>query len=133
MQVGTDLIQFEVTTLEEVGFVLCESCKCAPRTLFTNESITPCNRLVDPKARPKIHNNYCFYIYLVVMLVTSLGGCGAWVQCKHLYHILQNIMYCGQSKKFIHYPTWSWDKVQWLLHVLKHLRAHDIIIKLYLH
>jgi len=25
MQVGTDLIQFEVTTLEEVGFVLCEA------------------------------------------------------------------------------------------------------------
>jgi hypothetical protein len=57
----------------------------------------------------------CFCIYFIVMSITSLGGCGAWVQCKHLYHILWNIMYCGQSETFIHYPTWSWDKVQWLL------------------
>jgi len=44
-----------------------------------------------------------------------LGRHGAWVQCKHFYHILQNIMYYGQFEKFIHYPTWSWDEVQCLL------------------
>ncbi len=74
----------------------------------------------------------CFCIYFIIMSITSLGGCGAWVQCKHLYHILQTIMYCGQSEKFMHYPTWNWDKVQWLLACAKAL-AHDIIIKLYLH
>jgi hypothetical protein len=56
MQVGIDMTQFEVTTLEEVGFIVYEPCKCAPRTLFANESITPCNQLVDPKAWLKIHN-----------------------------------------------------------------------------
>ncbi len=50
VQIRTDLIQFEVTTLEEAKFVLCEALKCAPWTLFANESTTPRNRLVDPKA-----------------------------------------------------------------------------------
>jgi hypothetical protein len=44
-----------------------------------------------------------------------LGGGETWVQCNHPYHILQNIMYCGQSKEFIHFPMWSWDKIQQLL------------------
>jgi hypothetical protein len=43
MQEGIDLTQFEVTTLEEVRFVLCKACKCAPRTLFVNENTTPTN------------------------------------------------------------------------------------------
>jgi hypothetical protein len=50
VQVRIDLTQFEVTTLDEVGFVLCELCKCAPRTLFVNVSITPCNQLANLKA-----------------------------------------------------------------------------------
>jgi hypothetical protein len=57
MQVGTNLTQFEVTTLEEVGFILCEACKCAPQTFFVNESTTPCNQPTYPKAWQKIHNN----------------------------------------------------------------------------
>jgi hypothetical protein len=48
------------------------------------------------------------------MLAASLGERGAWVQCKHLYHILQ-YMYCGQFENFIHYPMWNWDEVQRLL------------------
>jgi hypothetical protein len=44
-----------------------------------------------------------------------LGGHGAWVQCKHMYHILQNIMYCEKIEEFIHYPTWSLDEIQHLL------------------
>jgi type III secretory pathway component EscU len=58
-------------------------------------------------------DNYC--IYFIVTLIISLGIHGAWVQCKHLYHILQNIMYYGQFEEFIHYPTWNWDEVQRLL------------------
>jgi hypothetical protein len=52
-----------------------------------------------------ICGNYSF----VVMLIVFLGMCGTWVQCKHLYHILQNIMYCGKIEKFVHYPTWNWE------------------------
>jgi hypothetical protein len=36
VQIRIDLIQFEVTTLEEAWFVLCETRKCAPRTFFPN-------------------------------------------------------------------------------------------------
>jgi hypothetical protein len=31
-------------------------------------------------------------------------------------------MYYGQFEKFIHYPMWSWDKVQCLL---AHVKAFD--------
>jgi hypothetical protein len=57
VQKGIDLIQFEVTTLEEVGFVMCEACKCAFQTFFSNESTTSCNRLGDVEDWPKTHNN----------------------------------------------------------------------------
>ncbi len=68
-----------------------------------------------------IVGNYpsCLCIYFVIMSTIFLGTCGAWVQCKHLYHILQNIMCCGQIEEFIHYSTWSWDKVQHLLVCVK--------------
>jgi hypothetical protein len=33
------------------------------------------------------------------MLIISLGGHGAWVECKHRYYILQNMMYYGKIKK----------------------------------
>ncbi len=42
------------------------------------------------------------------MMSTSLGGQGPWVQCKHLYYILQyHAMYLGISEPLIHYPSWS--------------------------
>jgi hypothetical protein len=56
VQVGNNLTQFEVITLEEAKFVLCEARKCVPHTLFANESTT-CSRLANPKAWPKNHNN----------------------------------------------------------------------------
>ncbi len=28
------------------------------------------------------------------MMACSLGGHGKWVHCKHLYYILQSVMYC---------------------------------------
>jgi hypothetical protein len=57
MQVGIDLTHFEVTTLEEAGFVMCEVRKCAFWTLFANELTIPCNRLVDFEAWTKMCNN----------------------------------------------------------------------------
>jgi hypothetical protein len=53
------------------------------------------------------------------MLVGSLGAHGAYAQCKHVYHILQMIMFCGFIEEFIHYYTWSWDEVQRLLERFK--------------
>jgi hypothetical protein len=52
MQVETNLIQFEVTTLEEVGFILCEMCKNAPWIVFANEN-TPPNWLANQKCLAK--------------------------------------------------------------------------------
>ncbi len=57
MQVGINLIQFEVTNLEEAWFVLCEVRKCAPWTLFANGSTTPCSWLAYFEAWPKTYNN----------------------------------------------------------------------------
>jgi hypothetical protein len=45
------------------------------------------------------------------MLASSLGGCGAYVQCKHVYHILQTIMFNGLMEEFLQYYKWSWDEV----------------------
>jgi hypothetical protein len=60
------------------------------------------------------------------MLAGSLGAHGAYVQCKHVYHILLIIMLCGLTEKFIHYCTWNWDEVQRLLKcLLKPLDFHD--------
>jgi len=45
------------------------------------------NILFSHKRYDVIVGNYprWSYIYFVIMSTTSLGGCGAWVQCKHLY------------------------------------------------
>jgi hypothetical protein len=43
-------------------------------------------------------------------------------------------MYYGQTKKFIHYPIWSWDKVKCLLVCIKACeRTNDMIIRLCIH
>jgi hypothetical protein len=57
MQVGTNLTQFELTTLEEAGFIMCETHKCVPQTLFVNENTTPHNQPIDLEAWPKTCNN----------------------------------------------------------------------------
>jgi hypothetical protein len=31
------------------------------------------------------------------------------VQCKHIYYILQHVMYCKQLKEFIHCPNCNWE------------------------
>jgi hypothetical protein len=58
------------------------------------------------------------------MLAGSLGGCGVYVQCKHVYHILQMIMFYWFMEEFIHHCTWSWDEVQ---HLLKHFKAFELL------
>jgi hypothetical protein len=45
------------------------------------------------------------------MLVVFLSVNWAYVQCKHVYHILQMIMFYGFMEKFIHHYTWNWDEV----------------------
>ncbi len=44
----------------------------------------------------------CSCVHFVTMLVGSLGGHGVYVQCKHVYHILQTIMFCGFTEEFMH-------------------------------
>jgi len=61
----------------------------------------------------------CSCVYFVTMLVGSLGGCGVYVKCKHVYCILQTIMFCGLTENFIHHCTWSWDEVQCFLKCFK--------------
>jgi hypothetical protein len=53
-------------------------------------------------------------VEFIQMMASSLGGRGKWVHYKHLYFILQNLMYYGQTKPFIHFLTWSWIEVQHL-------------------
>jgi hypothetical protein len=57
----------------------------------------------------------CSCVYFVTTLASSLGGHGVYVQCKHVYHVLQTNMFYGFTKEFIHHCTWSWDEVQRLL------------------
>jgi len=57
MQVGTNLIQFEMIALGEARFILCEACKCVFRTLFVNENTTHCKWHAYPEAWPKTRNN----------------------------------------------------------------------------
>jgi hypothetical protein len=49
------------------------------------------------------------------MLASSLGSRGLYVQCKHVYHVLQKIMFYGLTEMFIRRYTWNWDEVQCLL------------------
>jgi hypothetical protein len=49
------------------------------------------------------------------MMASSLGASWKWVHCKHLYFILQKVMHYGQTKKIIHFPTWSWNEMQRLM------------------
>jgi hypothetical protein len=45
------------------------------------------------------------------MMTISLGDHGKWVHCKHMYNILQNVMFCELMQMFIHRLAWTWDKV----------------------
>jgi hypothetical protein len=47
--------------------------------------------------------SWMFIYILCPMLATFLGSRGAYVQCKHVHHVLQRIMLCGFTKEFIHH------------------------------
>jgi hypothetical protein len=52
----------------------------------------------------------CFYF--VKTLASSLGAHGVYMHYKHVYHVLQMIMFYGLMEEFIHHYTyWSWDEV----------------------
>ncbi len=65
----------------------------------------------------------CSCVYFVAMLATFLGSHGAYVQCKHVYHVSKTIMFYGLIKKFIHHYMWNWDEVQ---HLLMHSKAFEL-------
>ncbi len=58
LQEGIKLIQNEVTTLEEVGFLLLQEVEMSSsKYIFCNETSTPINKLLDANAWPKTRNN----------------------------------------------------------------------------
>ncbi len=61
----------------------------------------------------------CICDDFIQMMAGSLGGRGKWVHCKHLYFILQNVMYCGQIKPFLHFLTWSQNEIQCIMNHVK--------------
>jgi hypothetical protein len=75
------------------------------------------NIFLDDNQYDVIIGNFlgCSCFYFVRMLVGSLGGRGAHVQCEHMYHIFQAIMFSGFIEEFIHYYMWNWDEVKHLL------------------
>jgi hypothetical protein len=53
----------------------------------------------------------CTYVDFIQMMIGSLGGWGKWVHYKHLYFILQNVMYYGYYfHSFLN--VWNWNEVQ---------------------
>ncbi len=62
----------------------------------------------------------CICVDFITTMANSLGGHGKWAHCKHLYFVLLNVMYCGQTKKFIHFLTWNQNEMQ---HPTNHVRV----------
>jgi hypothetical protein len=59
---------------------------------------------------------YCNCMDFVTMMASLLArGREKWVQCKHIYYILQHVMYCKQLEEFMHCPNWNWNEVQCLI------------------
>jgi len=61
--------------------------------------------------------NFSIYICLdfVAMISNLLGWQRKWVPYKYMYYVVQHVMFCGQFKSFIHFPTWNCDEVRCLL------------------
>jgi len=51
----------------------------------------------------------------VTILLGSWGRQRKWVPCKHIYYVLQHVMFCGEFEIFIHFPTWSCNEFCCLL------------------
>ncbi len=50
VQEGNNLIEDEVTTLEELGFLLSEKLMCNPRNVFSDDAFVLVNKLADANA-----------------------------------------------------------------------------------
>jgi hypothetical protein len=59
----------------------------------------------------------CICLDFVGMVANSLGRSMKRVPCKHLYYVLQHVMFFEEFKNFIHFPPWSCDGV---CHLLDH-------------
>jgi hypothetical protein len=57
----------------------------------------------------------CNCLDFVEMISNSLGWWGKWVPCKHMYYVLQHVLFCGEFESSIHFPTWNCDEVRCLL------------------
>ncbi len=57
----------------------------------------------------------CTCLDFVAMISNSSGWPKKWVPCKHMYCVLQHVMFCGQFKSFIHFLTSNCDEVRRLL------------------
>jgi len=70
-----------------------------------------------------IIGNFPTYNYLdfVAMVVSLLDEWNKQVPCKHLYYVLQHVMFCGEFEDFIHFLTWN------TCDVIQHLLAYAII------
>ncbi len=66
----------------------------------------------------------CSCVYFVTMLASSLGNLGMYVQCNHVHHVLQTIMFYGLMEKFIHHCTWNWNEIQRLF---KRFKAFELL------
>ncbi len=47
----------------------------------------------------------CTCLDFVAMISNSLGQQGKWLPYKHMYYVLQHVMFCGHFESFIHFPT----------------------------
>jgi hypothetical protein len=65
----------------------------------------------------------CNYMDFFPMMFVSLDRQGPWVQCKHLYYILQYAMYYGIKESLIHYPSWNLNEVH---RVLIHAKVLEV-------
>ena len=58
----------------------------------------------------------CTCPYFEEMILKSLGGCGQWAYCKHLYFIFTVV--CGlegEVEPFVHAPSFSFNEVKRVL------------------
>ncbi len=73
------------------------------------------------------------HVYFVTMLVAFLGNHGAYVQCKHVYHILQAIMFDGFMESSFITARGIGMKFNVCYYILKPLNFNDNTSQLHLH
>jgi hypothetical protein len=61
----------------------------------------------------------------IIVTISSFGRLGKRVHYKHIFYILQHVIYYGQIEEFIHHLTWSWNKFEW---VTSHVKQVIIVM-----